>query len=225
MSTRRLPGKVLHPVAGRPLLQFLVERLQRCPELDEVVVATSVEPGDEAVAAFCRELGVPFHRGPLEDVATRFLEVVEERRLDGFLRATADAPLLDRELAAAAVRRLRRGDVDGVTNVHPRSYPRGQSVEAVRSDAFRRAHASMREPDDREHVTRWLYRHAADVRIVNLAADVDRSGVQTSVDTLEDLRAFEAVVARMDAPHWTYGLADVLRLRAEAGLPSEGVLA
>jgi spore coat polysaccharide biosynthesis protein SpsF len=212
MSSRRLPGKVLRRVAGKPLLGYLVERLRRCRPLDGVTLATSTSPDDDAVARFCEAEAVPCHRGPLDDVAGRFLGALEQTRADAFVRVNGDSPLLDPRLIDVAVTRFRGGDADVVTNVLRRTYPPGQSVEVVRGYAFRRAYRLMTEPADFEHVTRVFYRLPDRFRLVGFESPTDRSGVRLAVDTPDDLAAFAAIVARMSRPHHEYSLEEILEL-------------
>lgn len=212
MSSRRFPGKVLHRVAGKPLLGYLVERLRRCQTLDGLVLATSVSPEDDALARFCDAEQLPCHRGPLDNVAERFLETADAFDLEGFVRVNGDSPLLDPTLIDHAVTRFRSGDADLVTNVLRRTFPPGQSVEVVRTYAYRRACRLMTEPDDREHVTRIFYRLPDRFRLVGFESDVDHSKRRMAVDTPDDMAVFEAVVGRMHRPHWEYSLREILEL-------------
>lgn len=210
MSSRRLPGKVLRPLAGKPTLQYLLERLAHCSEVDRVIVATSSEASDDPVAAFCEEAGALVHRGPLEHVAARFGEAVDRFELDAFVRVTADSPLLDQRLVDRGAALYRAGDFDVVTNVYPRStFPSGQSLEVVRADAFRRALAGMDDPYEREHVTPYFYRRPEEFRIHNFVADEDHSSLDVSLDTPDDLRLIEGILERMERPHWTYSSDEV----------------
>lgn len=217
MSSRRLPGKVLAPLAGKPTLAYLLERLARCSAVDRVIVATSIEPSDDPVAAYCEQAGVLVHRGPLEHVAARFGEVVDRFGLDAFVRVTADSPLLDQRLVDRGAALYRDGDFDVVTNVYPRStFPSGQSLEVVRSDAFRDALANMDDHYEREHVTPYFYRRPEQFRIHNLVAETDDSGLDVSLDTAADAQLIETVLAAMARPHWTYDSAAVTLLAREA---------
>lgn len=207
MSSSRLPGKVLAPVAGRPLLALLLERLARCTGLDAVVVATSGEPSDDVLAAWCDEAGVAVHRGPLDDVAARMRGAASAHGLEGIVRVCADSPLIDPALVDRAVALLRAGEHDLVSNVvPPRTYPPGQSVEALRADALAAADGLMDAPGDREHVTPALYRHPEVFRIAALRADPPCAGLRLVVDTPDDLAALRALVARMDGPQAEVGL-------------------
>jgi spore coat polysaccharide biosynthesis protein SpsF len=218
MTSSRLPGKVLRPLGEKRTIEYVVERLRRCREAELVVIATSSDPSDNPVAELCEELGVEVHRGPLEDVAGRFLEVVERFALDAFVRVTADSPLLDQRLVDYGVELFRSGDWDVVTNVFPSTFASGQSLEVVSADAFRRAYGEMTEPEEREHVTLHLYRHPDDFTIRNFVSGRDEGGLDMSLDTEEDARLIEAIFARMDRPHWEYDYDQVMELyRAATG--------
>jgi spore coat polysaccharide biosynthesis protein SpsF len=211
MSSRRLPGKVLRPLNGKPTLQYIVERLEHCGQLDGFLIATSVEPDDDAIAEFCAEHGVDCHRGPLEDVALRFVEASRERGLDAFARLTGDSPLLDQGVVDRAVELFRSGDFDLVTNVFPRSFPRGQSVEVVRTASF----PELSDPLDREHVTRHFYEHEHGFRIQNLERTRDASDLQLALDTEEDAAVIERILSSMERPHWEYDSDAIVALHRE----------
>lgn len=216
MSSQRLPGKSLYLIAGRPMLSYLVERLRRCQRLADVVVATSTMSDDDAIARFCGDFGVKCHRGPLDDVLGRFLEVIEAQALTAVVRVNGDSPLLDPALVDRAVELFEVGAYDLVTNVAPRSFPRGQSVEVISADALRRLDATDIVPDEREHVTLWFYRHPQHCAMRNFAAERDMRGIQLSVDTPEDLAMIARIIAQMDRPHWQYGLDELLELQRTA---------
>src|SRR3954453_19643168 len=101
-SSTRLPNKVLTEVGGKPLLGYLLERLEHTTLIDDVMVATSDEADDDAVASFCRAAGVDCHRGALDDVAGRILGAVQARGLDSFVRISGDSPMLDQSLVDRA---------------------------------------------------------------------------------------------------------------------------
>jgi spore coat polysaccharide biosynthesis protein SpsF len=212
MGSRRLPGKVLRQVGGKPLLGYLLERVERCPCLQEVVVATSGEAEDDAVARWCQDFGAACFRGELENVASRFVAIAQEWRLGAFVRLSGDSPLLDAALVERAVDRFGAGTHEVVTNVWPRTFPSGQSVEVVSSAAYLRAYGLMREAADQEHVTTFLYRHPELFSIANFAAPEDLTGMRLTVDTPEDLARFAAIVGLMQRPHWQYRLEEITRL-------------
>lgn len=212
MGSRRLPGKVLREVAGKPILQYLLENLQRARRLASVVVATSTSAGDMPIVELCERLGVDVFRGDQANVARRFLDLIESRATKAFVRISGDSPLLDPRLVDRAVGHFGTGDFDMVTNLRPRSYPRGQSVEVIKSEAFRDAYGAMSHREHFEHVTRWFYEHEDQVKIVNLAAKRDWSDIRLVVDTAEDLHTIARIVKRMERPHWQYELSEIIEI-------------
>jgi spore coat polysaccharide biosynthesis protein SpsF len=217
MSSARLPGKSLLPLAGKPALRYVLDRLERAHGLDLVVVATSEDATDDVIADFCRTSGIDCHRGPLEDVARRFADVIDRYGLDAFVRVSGDSPLLDQALVTRAVAMFTgEPTVDMVTNIAaPRTFPHGESVEVVRADAFRSALAEMAEPDDREHVTPYLYRQDDRFVIRCFSAPEDFSDVRLALDTDEDADRIRGLLDRQERPHWEYGYEELVRLVRE----------
>jgi spore coat polysaccharide biosynthesis protein SpsF len=193
MSSRRLPGKVLMELAGRPTLDWVLDSAERAKRVDRLVVATSVEPSDDPIEAYSGARGVECHRGPLDDVAGRFLEVVDRLEPRAFVRITADSPLLDHRVIDDVVSAYQADPADVVTTVFPRTVPSGQSVELVTSEAFRRAYPLM-DPTEREHVTLHFYRHPDAWRIAGVEPQDAPAQIAVSLDTPEDAERIEALL-------------------------------
>lgn len=212
-SSTRLPNKVLRTVKAKPLVEYVLDRLERARSIDFVVVATSDDASDDALASYCEDARVDCHRGSLNDVAGRILGAARSREVDAFVRISADSPLLDQTLVDRAVAVLEQTGCDLATNVYPtRTFPHGQSVEAVRTTAFEHARALATEAADLEHATPVFYRRAGDFAIAPFVHDPDLGHLQLAVDTESDLAAFAHIVAAMERPHWEYGLDEVLEL-------------
>jgi spore coat polysaccharide biosynthesis protein SpsF len=194
MSSARFPGKVLASLHGTPILAHVLNRLSLAVSLADIVVATSDEVSDDPVAAYAPTLGVDVVRGPLDDVLERFRMCARLRPRLWVGRVNADSPLLD----ATVVRRVleaRDGEpVDLVTTVFPRTFPIGQNVELIRTDALMRLRDEELTPADREHVTRFFYRHPDRFSIRNIeSGEPSRSGERLAVDTIDDLRRLETL--------------------------------
>lgn len=212
MSSQRLPGKVLFQVKGKPMLQYLLERVERCNTLDSMLVATSVDESDLPIVDFCRKYGVACYRGSLDDVAGRFAEAITRHPCDAFVRVNGDSPLIDPGLIDKGLVLARKEDYDLITNIFPRSYPKGQSVEVAKSQTFIKTYSKMIEQAEKEHVTRFYYSHPDLFSIRNFASDNDYSDIQLSVDTAEDMSNFISIIEKMHKPHWDYSLKDILSL-------------
>lgn len=204
MSSSRLPGKVLLPVHGKPMLQYLVERLRHCKELNQIVLATSVEASDNPVERFCESIGIECIRGPLDNVADRFSLAIRMTNADAFVRVCGDSPLLDSSLVTQAIQLLHSRQADFVTNISPRSYPKGQSVEIIRTTSYIRARDLM-VGDDVEHVTSVIRNNPNLFHIENFHSGCDRGSQQMSVDTPEDFTRLEKLIASLSRNHTEYG--------------------
>jgi len=212
MSSQRFPNKVLYKVAGKPIMEYLLERLEHCSCLDAIVIATSREDSDTPIVDYCSAHGIACYRGPLFNVAGRFKEVLNNYQFDGFVRVTGDSPLLDQQLIENGVDIFHKGDFDLVTNILLRTYPKGQSVEVLRTSTYRRAYDRMEEAEDLEHVTRFFYKHPENFKIHNFALAENLNKIQLSVDTRQEMDTFEAIISKMHRPHWKYGLEEIIQI-------------
>lgn len=203
MSSKRLPGKVLRPLGGRPVLARVIERVRAAAGADAYAILTSDDPSDDPIAEFARTGGHPVHRGSLDDVADRFASFLgahPERA--AFARVTGDSPFLDPAILARALGLFARAEADLVTNVHPRSFPVGQSVEVVRAATFldRRPAFSAAE---REHITSHFYAHPGSARIANFeSGEPGWAAVRLAIDEPADLAWAESIVADPAAASW-----------------------
>lgn len=210
MASRRLPGKSLRPINGRPMLDYVLERLQRCRESGGLAVCTSTCADDDAIAARCETLGVTCFRGSHLNVAERFAQALDHFGVWGFVRVCGDSPLIDRAIVDEAIARLHEGEYEVVTNKLLRTFPAGQTAEAFRAQTYRRGFARMQHSDELEHVTLHFYRYADRYRILNFTNEPDLSNLRLSVDGEEDLARFAGIVGQMTRPHWDYGLRELV---------------
>jgi spore coat polysaccharide biosynthesis protein SpsF len=196
MSSARFPAKVLAPLAGKPVIRHVVERVASVLPVERIIVATSDQASDDPLASYVRQLGPAVVRGPLDDVAARFRQSLAAHPCEWFIRICADSPLLDPQLLQRMIGIAEGSDADLVTNIHPRTFPAGQSLELVRSATFLAIDAAALDRDDREHVTRCYYRRPQAFRIVNVEREGGgRGGDSLAVDTPEDLDRLNELLA------------------------------
>jgi spore coat polysaccharide biosynthesis protein SpsF len=214
MSSSRLPGKVLMPIAGKPLIWHLVHRLRQCHTLDDIAVATSTAASDDPLAAFCAQEGIACVRGSLDNVLDRYRLAAEETGARTLLRITGDSPLIDPGFIDYLVAGIAAGEGDFV-QLAPgaRCAHEGVDVLSRRALDWLVRHAGD-DPVAREHVTSWFKLHPEVVKTVVLAEypplAVDHA--RLSVDTADDLALIRAVYDRLGALPGEVALTDVLRL-------------
>jgi spore coat polysaccharide biosynthesis protein SpsF len=218
MGSTRLPGKVLADIAGRPMLAWVLERLGCAETLDEIVVATSTKPVDDAIEALCEDLELPVFRGSEEDVIDRYLRAAARSEAVAVVRVTGDCPLIDPGVVDRVVRRYLEGGADYVSNTVERSYPRGLDVEVFSREALETAAGEARLPWERVHVTPYLYRHPGRFRVAQVQHDSNESWRRWTVDTEADLRFVRLVFDRLEDPGVATWLEVLEILRADPGL-------
>ncbi len=212
MTSTRLPGKVMAPVTGAPMIQRQIERIRRADSLDELIVATSVDPTDDQLAAFVESLGVAVVRGPLDDVLARYTQAIAQFRPDVVVRLTADCPLTSPSVIDDVVRAFSAGDFDYCSNTLEPTFPDGLDTEVVRSHALEWVDAHTDDPHEREHVTLGVYRRPERFRLGNHRNGTDLSALRWTVDTAEDLEFVRAVYGELFDANPSFELADVLDL-------------
>ncbi len=200
MSSSRLPGKVLMPLAGAPMIARQIERVCRATLIDRLVVATSEDPSDDPLAKAVRREAITVFRGSLEDVQGRFLGALDEndrsggRPADYVVRLTGDCPLADPEVIDATIRRVLDAGADYGSNTPPhRTYPKGLDVEVMTAAALRAAAARATTPEEHEHVTWTLHRRPDLYRHAFLSQGPEEGDVRWTVDFPHDY-AFVAEV-------------------------------
>ena len=212
MTSTRLPGKVLLPLAGEPMLVRLLERLRRVQRADGIVIATTTNASDDPIAALCAQQGVPCHRGSELDVLSRYADAARLHAADVVVRITSDCPLIDPALIDQLIAVYEEGDSDYVSNMLPPTWPYGMAVEVFSATALAQAHAEATQDAEREHVTPFIYWHPQRYRLRNVASPVALSHHRWTVDTPEDYELVRRLFDHLlpTNPHFTQ--ADVLAL-------------
>jgi spore coat polysaccharide biosynthesis protein SpsF len=224
MSSTRLPGKVLRPLAGRSVLAWVVRAAAAAAGVDRVVVATSSDPGDDPIAAEAVRLGADVVRGPLDDVLSRFWLAVERFPCDAVVRLTADCPLADPALISQVVGAWRADPaLDYVSTTLIRTLPRGMDVSVVRRGALAEQVATATGVD-RVHVTSGLYGAPERYRCAGVVVSPAAEDLRVTLDTAEDAALLDGVVAELGdrAPGWRDVVA-LLRARPDLLARNAGV--
>lgn len=211
MSSTRLPGKVLLPMLGEPAMARQLGRIKRACRLDNIIVATSVEPEDDRILAVSRDLGIECFRGSLHDVLDRYYQAALARGPDHVVRLTADCPLTDWRLIDEVVDLHLSGGYDYTSNGVERTYPIGLDAEIMTFAALEAAWRRSSEPDDREHVTRYLYHHPDQFRLGHLKQRQDLSVLRWTLDTQQDYEVIRPVFEALYPLDPDFTRHDVLR--------------
>jgi spore coat polysaccharide biosynthesis protein SpsF (cytidylyltransferase family) len=199
-SSSRFPHKVLAPLGGTTLIEFMVARARRARRIGQVVVVTSTEPSDDPLVEVLERADIPYHRGSLQDVLGRFVSASQQFPAAAYVRLTGDCPLVDPQLVDAVVAGLEDNGAQYASNVDPPTFPDGMDVECFLADTLAWTHRVAQQDPDREHVTLWMRSAAAGLRRWNLRAPCDMSAIRLTVDHPDDLRVVRHVADRLASP-------------------------
>ena len=159
MTSSRLPGKVLLPLADKPALERLLERIRTSAYVDEIVVATTTNRADDPIVSLASRLNVTYFRGSENDVLSRVLLAAQSVHGDIIVELTGDCPLINGELVDRGIEEFFSHDVDYASNTIHRSYPDGFDVQVFPVDILARVSKLTRDPIDRVHVSYYIYNH------------------------------------------------------------------
>ncbi len=197
MGSTRLPGKVLEPIRGRPLVLWAMAAVEAVPGLDGLVAAVSTDSEDDPLEAVLTEAGYDCHRGPSQDVLTRCWEAVAPYEPTHVVRATADCPFVSGEVIGRQVQRAIAEDLDYIGIA---GWPVGIAGEVAKAGSLEMAFHEAAEPLEREHVMPFLYARPERFRIGTCEPLVAPPAGRFAVDTIEDLVVIRAIAERLREP-------------------------
>lgn len=191
MGSTRLPGKVMKQLCGKTVLAHVVSRVQACPLVDEVVVATTTLPADDVIVDEAEKCGAKWFRGSEENVLERYYLAAKEYQADVVVRVTSDCPLFDPEVLSEMLDYFKTEtsqglNIDYLSNCMNRSYPRGLDAEVFTFNTLAKAYKEANKPYEQEHVTPYIYEHPEIFSLHGQTWDEDFSHYRWTLDTEDD---------------------------------------
>lgn len=214
MSATRLPGKVLMPLAGKPALERLIERMKRSRYLDEIVVATTMNDSDDPIVDSAKRLGVKYFRGSENDVLSRVLNAAKSADGDIIVEITGDCPLTDWRLIDRGIEEFFSGDYDYAANTIKRSYPDGFDVEVFPVSVLDRVGKMTDDPIDRVHVSYYIYNHPEIFRLLNWMPEKECywPDLRVTLDEKADYELLNAIFEALLPVNEDFSVRDVVNL-------------
>ena len=215
MASTRLPGKILMPILGKPLIYRMVERLQRCKFIDSIVIATTDNAKDDMVEEVCSLYGWNCFRGDEQDLLDRHYQAAIENNADIVLKIPSDCPLIDPEIVDNIVSFFVSGDFDYVSNLHPASYPDGNDVEVMSFAALAKSWGAATKSFEREHTTPYIWENPDKFVIGNYLWETGLNYSMShrfTIDYYEDYEFISRVYEELYPLNPKFGLDDIINL-------------
>lgn len=212
VGSSRLPGKVLKKICGKTVLEHDINRLRLVPNIDEIVIATTIEKQDNKIVEEANRLGVKYFRGSENDVLSRYYFAAKESNAKIIIRVTSDCPCLDYSIIKDMVNIFveKNHNIDYMNNTLDRTYPRGYDVEIFTFEALENAFNNASKDYEREHVTPYLYDLNNKFRILSYKQLNDYSKYRVTLDTEEDLKVITTIYEALFNEKGYFLLQDVL---------------
>lgn len=214
MTSSRLPGKVLLPAAGVPMLKHLVTRLQAVPSIDAIVLATTVNETDDILEDFAMREGIACYRGSEEDVMLRVIDAAESIKADVIVEITGDCPIIDPQIIEQTIRMFKNNDADYVSNGHIRSYPDGMDTQVFKLEILKHSASMTSDALDHEHVTLHIRNHPEIFSHLHLVAppELHWPELGLTLDEPDDYELLKKVIEYFESSNLLFSCLDVVQL-------------
>ncbi|QGQ93526.1 acylneuraminate cytidylyltransferase [Paenibacillus psychroresistens] len=206
MGSTRLPGKVMMQLMDRSVLGHVINRLQQVKFIDEIIVATSTLQMDDVIEDEAIKCGVSVFRGSEQDVLSRYYEAAIRANAEIIVRVTSDCPLIDPETTALIIEAFLQSDLDYLTNKLVKTFPRGLDTEVFTMGALNEAYNKAVKPEQREHVTPYIYQNPDQFKFNFYKGEVDHSQHRWTLDTPEDWELISEIFKRLYHPGQIFSL-------------------
>ena len=214
MTSSRLPGKVLLPALGQPLLHHLVARLKAVPSLDEIILATTVNATDDVLEAFAKKEGIGCFRGSENDVMGRVILAAESANADIVVQITGDCPIIDPQIVEQTIRLFKANNAAYASNSLIQSYPDGMDTQVFLLETLKRSAAMTSDPLDHEHVTLHICNHPELFSHVYLVAppEMHWAGLGLTLDEPADYELIKRIIEHFGESNPLFSCLDTVRL-------------
>tara|TARA_B100000965_G_C19592714_1_gene758671 strand:+ start:2791 stop:3414 length:624 start_codon:yes stop_codon:yes gene_type:complete len=196
-NSKRFKNKILYKVNGKPLLWYVYNSVKKSKLVKKIVVAISNKKLDDKVAIYLKKNNIKFKRGDLNNVAKRIFMVVKNSKSKFFIRISGDSPLIDHRIIDRAIKiHKKKKNYDLITNIFPRSFPSGQSVEIIRTDILGKILKLRLDKYFYEHVTPYFYKKKIGFKIKNFTCNKNFAKKKYSIDTKRDLNSLTSLIIK-----------------------------
>jgi len=202
-SSRRFKNKILHSFYGKLLIQHVLDKIKKSKKV-KIIVSTSKNKEDDKLVRFLMSKKIKYYRGSLNNVAKRLYDTAISEKQNFFLRISGDSPLIDFRLINKIINIFEKNkNFDLITNIFPRTFPSGQSVEIIRTNTLGN-NLKFFSKLDKEHVTTYFYKNSSKFKIKNFTNKKKNKIKKLSIDTLNELKEILKIFTKKKFLNYSY---------------------
>lgn len=212
MKSKRVPGKVMRRILGKPILWHIKRRLEALKLINEITIATTCNKEDSAIKSFAKQNRIRVYRGSEDDLVDRLYKAAIKFEANAIVRIWADCPLIDPEIVDQLIQKFLDEKADYANNYHLRTFPYGTESEIYLTTALGRIQAETKDPFFREFPRAYIYEYKESFKIAILKSEVDLSSFHWDVNYPEDLEFVRGVFRKLYHKDRIFSLDDILRI-------------
>ena len=202
-SSKRFKNKILYSFYGKPLIQHVIEKIKKSNKV-KIIISTSKKKEDDKLVKFLKYKKIKYFRGSLNNVAKRLYDTAISEDKSFFLRISGDSPFIDYRIIDKIIDIFENNrNFDLITNIFPRTFPSGQSVEVIKTHVLGK-NLKFFSKLDKEHVTRYFYRNSSKFKIKNLLNKQNTNTDKQSIDTLKELNTILKIFTKKQFLNYSY---------------------
>lgn len=212
LGSTRLPGKCLLKLMGHTVIEHIIARIQAAKNIDQTVLATTVNEEDRALVEVAQAKGVSVYRGSVNDVLDRFYQAAKLANADTICRITADDPFKDPMIIDEIINQFATGNYDYVSNTLSPTYPEGLDIEVFSFTTLAKAWKEAKKPSEREHVTPYIWNNPQLFKLHNVEYIENLSQLRWTLDHPRDWVFVQQVYEELYKPDKLFLMSDILKL-------------
>lgn len=185
-GSKRLNRKIFKKIKNKSIIERVISRLEKSKKISKIIIATSIDKKDNDIEKFCKKKKISYYRGSLNNVALRFLQISKKYNLKSLIRISCDSPFINYKILDEGITLFKKNEFDIITNVFPRTYPKGLSYEIFKTSILKN-NIKFFSNKDKEHVTTFFYKNFKNYKIYNFYSLKRFKNINLCVDTKKDL--------------------------------------
>lgn len=214
MGSTRLPGKMLKEIKGKPIIEYVFDRILPSQKMTEVWLATTTDSSDDVLAEWASKKGIKCYRGSEQDVLDRYYQTAKLAEAEVVVRITGDCPLADYQVIDRVVGEYlaEAPKFVYVCNTQPPTFPDGLDTEVFSFASLEKAWQEAKMQSEREHVTPYIWKNPDLFPRKNITNSIDLSSLRWTLDTQEDLDLITLIIEAVEAELQYSGFERILEI-------------